>query len=95
MTPKKLRFSARGTAMVQNLQKLEANIKSFIGRKYVEVSPGVWGFTPNGVEEVEYTTEYVRACKEGDLHPADQDTATACGVAYEHDLDSVDEAEKA
>lgn len=81
---KKLRFRARGEALVQNLEKLEAGIKSFIGRKYLQVQPGVWGFAPTGKdEEVVYRAEYVKACKDGDLYPADAATAAACGVSFD------------
>lgn len=84
MTPEKLRFRARGEALVQNFVRMEAGIKSFIGRKYVEVKPGVWGFAPTGAdEEVSYRAEYVKACKDGDLWPADEQTAAACGVEFD------------
>ncbi len=92
MTPKKLRFRARGDALVQNFDRMEAGIKSFIGRKYQEVEPGVWGFVPTGdSEEVFYRAEFVKACKEGDLFAADKETAKACGVSFD---ESADEAEK-
>lgn len=84
MTPKKLRFRARGEALVQNFERLEAGVKSFVGRKYLEVSPGQWGFAPtNAAEEVAFRAEYVKACKEGDLYPADAATASACGVSFD------------
>lgn len=84
MTPSKLRFRARGEALVQNLERLEAGIKSFIGRKYVEVKPDLWGFKPTDeAEEVPARAEYVKACKDGDLYPADAATAAACGVAFD------------
>jgi hypothetical protein len=92
MTPKKLRFRARGDALVQNFDRMEAGIKSFLGRKYEEVEPGVWGFRPTGeAEEVKYRSEYVKECKDGDLYPADEATAKACGVSFD---DSADDAEK-
>jgi hypothetical protein len=92
MTPKKLRFRARGNALVQNHERLEARIKSFVGRTYVEVEPGQFGFKPTGAdEEVAYRAEYVKACKDGDLYPADEATAEACGVSFDP---SFGEAEK-
>lgn len=95
MNSKKLRFRARGTALVQNLQKLEANIKSFIGRKFVEVSPGTHGFVPTGeAEEVAYYAEYVKACKDGDLWAADEETAAACGVELDESFGAASDAEK-
>lgn len=84
MTPKKLRFRARGDALVQNYERLEAGIKSFIGRKFVQVDEEQWGFSPTGEDdEVAYRAEYVKACKDGDLWPADAATAAACGVAFD------------
>jgi hypothetical protein len=84
MTPKKLRFRARGTALVQNHERLEAGIKSFIGRKFVQLDAEQWGFDPTGKdEEVAYRAEYVKACKDGDLYPADEATARACGVSFD------------
>ena len=88
MTPKKLRFHARGDALVQNFEHLEAGIKSFLGRKFKEVEPGQYGFVPTGeVSEVKYCAEYVKACKDGDLYPADEETAKACGVAFDSSFD--------
>lgn len=84
MTPKKLRFRARGNALVQNYARMEAGIKSFIGRTYKEVEPGVYGFVPTGEdEEVAFAFEYVKACKDGDLYAADMATASACGVPFD------------
>ena len=80
---KKLRFFAQGTALVQNFARLEANIKSFVGRKYEEVEPGVWGFSPTGeAETVDYRWEYVKAARDGELLPADAETAKLCGVPF-------------
>lgn len=84
MTPKKLRFRARGQALVQNFERLDAGIKSFVGRKFVQPEPDVFGFEPtNADEEVAYRAEYVKACKDGDLYPADEATAKACGVSFD------------
>jgi hypothetical protein len=81
---KKLRFRARGTALVQNHERLEAGIKSFIGRKFVQLDAEQWGFDPTGThEEVAYRAEYVKACQDGDLYPADEATARACGVSFD------------
>jgi hypothetical protein len=80
----KLRFRARGSALVQNFERLEAGIKSFVGRKYVEVNPGEWGFKPTDqAEEVPYRAEYAKACKDGCLYAADAETAAACGVSFD------------
>ena len=87
MSPKKLRFRARGEALVQNHERLEAGIKSFVGRKFVQVDGEQWGFTPTDADdEVAYRAEYVKACKDGDLYPADEATAKACGVSFDPDF---------
>jgi hypothetical protein len=81
---KTLRFRARGTALVTNFAHLEGGKKSFVGRKFVEVEPGNWGFAPTGEDhELPYAAEYVKACADGDLWPADQATADACGVKFD------------
>lgn len=94
MTPKKLRFRARGDALVQNFERLDAGIKSFVGRKYLEVEPGQWGFKPTDeAEEVAYGAEYVRACQEGSLWAADEETAKACGVKFDSNFGASPKAE--
>lgn len=80
----KLRFRARGTALVQNFERLEAGIKCFIGRKYTEVAPGEYAFVPTDSDEtVPYRHEYAKACRDGDLYPADEATAAKCGVPFD------------
>lgn len=80
---KRLRFRARGEALVQNYEKLDANIKAFIGRKFAQVEDR-WAFVPTDAdEEVPARAEYMKACKDGDLWPADAATAAACGVRFD------------
>ncbi len=82
--PAKLRFRAKGTALVPKFHLVDSNVRSYVGRKYVETEPGTWGFQPTGeAEEVPYDPDYVKACRDGDLLPADKATAEACGVALE------------
>jgi hypothetical protein len=82
----KLRFRASGTALVQNHERLDAGVKSFVGRKWQEIEPGHFGFVPTGeAEEVPARAEYAKACRDGDLLPADEATAKYCGVAFESD----------
>jgi hypothetical protein len=92
--PNTLRFKARGTSLVQNFERLEAGIKSFLGRKYVQLAPpanpkdqediGQWAFVPTDeVAVVPFRAEYVKACKDGDLYAADAETAKACGVEFD------------
>lgn len=99
----KLRFVARGDALVQNFERLEQGTKCFVGRKWIEIrtsdptaaalaaigamdldGPSRWGWVgTNEPEEVAYRAEYVKACKDGDLWPADAATAAACGVPFD------------
>lgn len=82
--PKTLRFQARGEALVQNYERLDAGINSFVGRRYLEVEPGVLGFKPTGeADEVPNRAEYRKACADGDLWAADAETARACGVSFD------------
>jgi hypothetical protein len=91
--PEKLRFRARGTAMVQHYERLDAGINAFVGRKFGQVKdqPGRHGFIPsNETDEVPYRAEYVKACADGDLYPADEETAKACNhYAKAHGLPCV------
>ncbi len=79
--PATLRFRAAGTALVPNFELEAAGIRAFIGRKFVTVD-GRHGFTPEGVTECPYRAEYVKACADGDLEPADAATAAACGLKF-------------
>lgn len=81
MTPKTLRVRANGDASVPNYEALDSGRTSFIGRKYVEKTPGEWAFEATGeVVEVPYRVEYVRELKGGGLVPADDATAKAAGL---------------
>lgn len=84
MTPRMLRVRARGTASVPNYEAQEAGTRRFIGRKYIEVEPGQWGFAPTGeTEEVPLQSDYLKAIKDGDLWPADRETADIAGVEFD------------
>jgi len=84
MSSKTLRVRARGTASVPNHEAEAAGVRRFVGRKYIEVEPGVWGFQPTGeVEELPYSSDYVKHVKDGELWPADKATAEACGVEFD------------
>lgn len=82
----KLRVRAIG--LVPNIEALEDGThnrkdRRFLGQKFVEVAPGVFGFEPTGVVEVPDRAEYRRAVVEGALAAADKATADACGVVVE------------
>lgn len=84
MAPKVLRVRAKGTAMVQDLEAMDAGVRRFLGRKLTEVEPGVWGFVPREeAVEVPYRAEYVAELKAGCLEPADAETAKVAGLAWE------------
>jgi len=85
----KLRFYARGTALVSNIDAMEQGTRRFVGRKFeaVKDQPGRFAFVPTGEpEEVPYRHEYARACADGDLWPADQATADAVSKAMSCDV---------
>jgi hypothetical protein len=90
MTPKTLRVRARGPRenesgppMVQNYDRLEAGVNAFVGMKLLELEdkPGQFGFVvQDEIVELPYRSEYVKALKDGDLLPADDETAKLAGL---------------
>lgn len=86
MTTKKLRVRAVDGACVSDFERLEAPINPanrFIGRVFKETSPGHYGFVPTDeVEEVPARAEYIKALRDGDLLPADEETARAAGLKF-------------
>ncbi len=84
MATKTLCVRARGDALLQDYEALDAGVKRFVGRQFKEVEPGQWGFVPTqDSAKIPYRAEYVRAVKEGDLWAADAATAAACGVEFD------------
>lgn len=76
-----LRVRARGDASVPNFERLEQGVNCFIGRDFKELEPGKHAFVPNGeTVEVPSRAEYIKALRDGDLEPADQETAEAAGL---------------
>jgi hypothetical protein len=81
---KSLRFRARGQGLVSHIGAQEHKVKKFVGRTFLEVSSGQWGFAPTDTdEEVSYDSFYVKACQDGDLWPADEVTAAICAVKFD------------
>jgi hypothetical protein len=81
-----LRFLARGTAHVSDFDALERAVplRRFIGRKLAEVEPGRFAFAPTGkADKCAHRAELVKAAQDGDLWPADEATAKACGVPFD------------
>ena len=83
----RLRFYARGTALVADVHAQEHPthpVRRFIGRRWQEVLPGQWGWCPTEKpHECDYHHDLARACRDGDLWPADEETAKALGVAFD------------
>ena len=80
------KFLARGTAMVCDHAALDAGIRRFVGRKLVDLGEDQYGFAPLPPEspsEVAISGEIKLACQAGDLWPADEETARACGVPFD------------
>lgn len=107
---KKLRFVARGSALVPNIQLQEGGTRAFVGRKWTEIKtsdpaasvlaaeglmdlngPSRWTWvSTNEPEEVSYHRDYVKACADGHLWPADEETAFVCNeYARANDLPEV------
>ncbi len=87
----KLRFLARGTAHVSDFDALDRPVplRRFIGRKLQAVAeaPGRYAFVATGQPEaVAARPEIIKAAKDGELWPADEATAKACGVKFEPDF---------
>lgn len=90
-----LRVRARGEALVQDYEALEAGIKRFVGRKYVQVEGGQWGFAPTNAEQVVPNhAEYLREIREGALWAADEATAAKAGVKFDATFGAVKAAKK-
>ena len=83
----RLRFYARGTALVADVHAQEHPthpVRRFVGRRWQEVMTGRWAWVPTeSAQDCEYHHDFVRACKDGDLWAADEETAAACGVAFD------------
>lgn len=83
----RLRFYARGSALVADVHAQEHPthpIRRFVGRRLQEVTPGRFGWCPTEApQEIDYHHDLARACKDGDLWPADEETAKACGVPFD------------
>lgn len=83
MQPKTLLVRARGNALVQSIESLNANPRKFIGRKWIEAD-GRHGSDVTGEDvEVRNRAEYRACVREGSLWAADEATATECGVAFD------------
>lgn len=78
MPDDKIRVRAKGAALCPDFDGLEREppIRRYLGRQYLEVEPGRWGFAPTNKDDVAAKrTELARAIVDGDLWPADEATA--------------------
>lgn len=82
----KLRFTARGTACVPDPHGTEASPqrRRMVGRKHEQIKPGTWAWVPLAKpDELAFHQDLAKAVKDGDLWPADEATAKACGVKFD------------
>jgi hypothetical protein len=78
--PDKLKLLAVGNKMINDHDALEAGTCRYIGRKW---DGKLKGFPPTSEPSVvKVRSEYVKAVQEGDLAPADQETADYCNVPF-------------
>ncbi len=96
MPEEKLRVLPKGTALVPNYEHQEGGRRSFHGWKHdatmgpafvdenkVQHHHGAWVKGVGEVLEVPMRGEYIRHLRDGDLWPADVETARAAGVAFD------------
>ncbi len=85
----RLRFYARGTALVTDPHAQDRGVRRFIGRRWQEVLPGRWAWCPTGEPQaVAHHGDLVKAARDGDLWPADEETAKACGLPFSDAFDT-------
>lgn len=87
---KSLNVKAVPDRLQPNFEAFEAGVRRFVGRKFDPTAGEVdsrgeaqGGFVilPEG-ESVSLRAEYIKAVKDGDLLPADAETAKLCGVPF-------------
>lgn len=80
----RLKFHARGTALVTDPIAQERGVRRFVGRRWQEVEKGRWAWVPTEKpQEIDSHQDLIRATRDGDLWPADEATAIACGVGFD------------
>ena len=78
--PDKLKLFAVGDKLINDLDALKRGISRYIGRKW---DASLKGFPPADEPSVVPTSiEYVKMVQQGDLAPADEETAKYCGVPF-------------
>ena len=77
---KSLKVRASGTALIQNIAAMNAGISRYVGRTW---NAALNGFVANEqAETVPFEVEYYNAIRNGDLLPADEETAKFCQVTF-------------
>jgi len=80
----RLKFYARGTALVTDPHAQERGIRRFVARRWQEVATGRWAWCPTEKpQETDAHPDLIRAARDGDLWPADEATAKACGLGFD------------
>ena len=92
------RETARGPAMVFDLESHENGVRRYVGRKHDRTlgasfvddagnaqKQGGWppSHTPANPDVVPYRAEYGNAVRDGSLWAADEETAAHCGVVFD------------
>ena len=76
----KVKFKAVGTALVSDIDAMNANTRRYLGRKW---DPQLRAYVPvDNYPAVAFHAEYLDAVRSGDLEPADEETAKLCGVSF-------------
>lgn len=79
-----LKVFTSGRAMVTDHKALSSGVRRYIGRQYDPTLGKAGGWVPNEEpQEIENSADYRQAVREGDLLPADQETASLCGVSFQ------------
>lgn len=80
----KLLVKSNPNSLVTDFKALDANVKRFLNRIFnPSVGPqGGWELDPNP-SEVDACPEYLRALKDGDLIPANKETAEYANLPFQ------------
>lgn len=84
MARPRLSFYCRRDALVSDPHALDRSHRRFVGRRLQETAPGMFNWVPTGQPEtLDYHTDLLQACFDGDLWAADEVTAKACRVGFD------------
>ena len=76
---------AKGVALVPVYRAIGMSPRRYLGRAYDATlgDAGGWPSTGECVEVTDHFAEYRAHVRDGDLWPGDEETARACGVAFD------------